>query len=86
MTRYADTTDPNGQNNSVQVDCAPNERAVGGAVSLTSGNTANIFYFEPGGEPVPGGQGSTPTGWRVSYFYNVATSNTVRVYVNCISP
>lgn len=86
VTRYAETTDANGGNNSAQIDCAPNERAVGGSVGLSSGNSTNMFYFQPGGQPVPDGQGTTPTGWRVSYFYSVATSNTVRVSVICISP
>jgi hypothetical protein len=85
VERYVEST-TTATNSSLQANCQAGERAVGGSSELQAGSITTLFFFEPGGEPVPGTQGSTPTGWRASWYNSDASSKTIRVSAVCASP
>jgi|SRR5919108_3096166 hypothetical protein len=85
VERYVEST-TTATNSSLTANCNPGERATGGSSELQSGSITSLFFFEPGGEPVPGSQGSTPTGWKASWYNSDNSSKTIRVSVICASP
>jgi hypothetical protein len=66
-----------GTGGTVDVDCAPGERATGGGASTGNGPVAQLT------RPLPSEAGATPTGWRAT---NPESANlTVTVWVICAS-
>jgi hypothetical protein len=86
VVRYAEVTTSNGANGQTQANCNAGERATGGGVEMDSGNSKDVWYFTPGGRPVPNTQGATPTGWFADWFNESGSTDTFRVYVICASP
>jgi hypothetical protein len=69
-----------------QANCASGERATGGGMQLILGNVEHVFFYEPGGIPVPETTGATPTGWFAEWFNSSPELDGFRVYVICASP
>jgi hypothetical protein len=64
----------------VQADCDPGSRATGGGGELVAGNAAQVNWIDTG-VPV----GDPPTGWRMKLLAPTANSQTIRVWVICVS-
>jgi hypothetical protein len=79
VVRFVDQSSSANTNGNAQANCDSGERATGGGVQLRAGDASHIFYFQPGGIPV----GNPPTGWRSSWFAEVASD--VRVFAVCAS-
>ncbi len=86
VVRFAETTTSNSSDGSAQANCNAGERATGGGVEMTNGNSKDVWYFEPGGAPVPNTQGATPTGWASTWFNESGGTDKFRVYAICASP
>jgi hypothetical protein len=86
VVRFAEATSTAGSNGFAQANCSPGERATGGGVEMNAGDSKDVWYFQPGGRPVPPTQGATPTGWYASWYNESATNDTFHVYVICASP
>ena len=86
VVRSEDTVTGPGNNGSHLTSCNAGERATGGGVELSSGNSNGQLYFEPGGVPSPSTTGSTPTGWFSSWYNSTSGTNTIRVFAICAAP
>ncbi len=86
VVRYVEATTTTGSDGNAQANCNPGERATGGGVELDSGSSIKMWYFQPGGRPVPNTQGATPTGWYGSWWNETGSTDMVRVYAICASP
>jgi hypothetical protein len=85
-TLRVSTTDVNttaGNNGFGTASCQAGEQAISGGVQMVSGDFTQIFYSQPGGEPVVNSTTGKITGWRTDWF--TRTDVLVRVYAVCAS-
>ncbi len=84
VVRVAEGTAATGHQSEATADCNAGERATGGGSELYSGVYLGTYFVAS--QPVPGGAGETPTGWRVSWYNESGTPDIVHAYVVCASP
>jgi hypothetical protein len=82
--RFVDTNVMPGNSGIVTTSCNTGEVATGGGYSLLNGNITTTLITE--NAPFPDNQSTTPTGWKVVWFNNSGTTDTVRVWVVCAAP
>jgi hypothetical protein len=78
--RSKEGTIPVNQIGSVQADCDTGSYATGGGGELVGGNAAQVNWIDTG-VPI----GDPPTGWRMKLLSPTANSQTIRVWVICVS-
>ena len=78
-----DVNTPAVSNGSGTASCQTGEQAISGGVGLLSGDFAQIFYSEPGGQPVVDTATGKIAGWRADWF--TKGNVLVRVYAVCAS-